>query len=89
MTDGRERLPPPPFWRTRYYERSALRPDRRAITPEMVLRVVAEPLRRERQPDGRVRLWGKAGESGKWLRVILEPDGTTVHNAFFDRTFAP
>jgi hypothetical protein len=23
------------------------------------------------------------------LRVILLPDGDTVHNAFFDRSFAP
>ena len=26
---------------------------------------------------------------GRYLRVILLPDGVTVHNAFFDRTFTP
>jgi hypothetical protein len=26
-------------------------------------------------------------EQGKFLRVILLPDGETVHNAFFDRSF--
>jgi hypothetical protein len=26
---------------------------------------------------------------GKYLRVILLPDGETVHNAFFDRSFTP
>jgi len=26
---------------------------------------------------------------GRYLRVILLPDGETVHNAFFDRTFTP
>jgi hypothetical protein len=27
--------------------------------------------------------------NGKYLRVILLSDGETVHNAFFDRSFAP
>jgi hypothetical protein len=26
---------------------------------------------------------------GRYLRVILLPDGETVHNAFFGRTFTP
>jgi hypothetical protein len=25
----------------------------------------------------------------RWLRVVTEPDGETVHNAFWDRTFQP
>ena len=28
-------------------------------------------------------------EAGKYLRVVTEPDGETVHNAFFDRRFKP
>jgi hypothetical protein len=33
-----ERLPPPPFWRTRYFAGSAAaRPDRRAIDTTMML----------------------------------------------------
>jgi hypothetical protein len=27
--------------------------------------------------------------SGKYLRVVTEPDGATVHNAFADRSFRP
>jgi hypothetical protein len=40
----------------------------------------------ERQPDGRMRYWGYVPELGKWLRVIVEPDGA-IHNAFPDRNF--
>jgi len=36
---------------------------------------------------GRIRKWKKIKEEGKFLRVILLPDGETVHNAFFDRGF--
>jgi hypothetical protein len=45
-------------------------------------------LRRDIQPDGRIRLWGYIAGAGKHLRVVLLPDGT-VHNAFFDRGFKP
>ncbi len=31
--------------------------------------------------------WKKIKEEGRFLRVILLPDGETVHNAFFDRRF--
>ena len=38
--------------------------------------------------DGRIRLWARIPEAGgKWLRVVVEPDGETVHNAFYDRRF--
>ena len=41
----------------------------------------------EVQSDKRIRKWKKIREEGKFLRVILLPDGETVHNAFFDRRF--
>jgi len=42
------------------------------------------------QADGRIRRWGRIPEAGnKWLRVVVLEDGTTVHNAFFDRRFKP
>jgi hypothetical protein len=34
-----------------------------------------------------MRIWKRIEEEGKFLRVILLPDGETVHNAFFDRSF--
>ena len=40
--------------------------------------------------DGRVRCWTRIAEmEAKYLRVVLLPDGETVHNAFFDRRFQP
>jgi hypothetical protein len=42
------------------------------------------------QQDGRIRRWASIPEAGgKYLRVVLLPDGETVHNAFFDRGFVP
>ncbi|MCZ7566663.1 MAG: hypothetical protein M5U08_24995 [Burkholderiales bacterium] len=42
------------------------------------------------QADGRIRRWTQVPEmDGRYLRVILLEDGETVHNAFFDREFAP
>jgi hypothetical protein len=53
--------------------------------------VIAAPIRREVQPNGRIRSWGRVlrpGESApRVLRVITLEDGETVHNAFFDRGF--
>ncbi len=54
MTDHDSRLPPPPFWRTRYDERATAKPDRLDIRPEDVLAVRANPAATERQPDGRL-----------------------------------
>jgi hypothetical protein len=53
--------------------------------------VLAAPLKREAQSDGRIRFWGRivaAGEARpRFLRVVTLPDGETVHDAFFDRNF--
>jgi len=52
--------------------------------------VVAAPIRRDVQPDGRIRHWGRivtADGGTRFLRVVTLGDGETVHNAFFDRNF--
>ena len=50
--------------------------------------VLARPLHREVQRDGRVRYWGFIPELGdRALRVVTLEDGETVHNAFPDRDF--
>ncbi len=53
--------------------------------------ILEAPLKREIQPDGRVRLWGKVLDARdgrmRYLRVVLLEDGETIHNAFFDRDF--
>ncbi len=45
------------------------------------------PIKEEKQSDGRVKKWAKINEVNKFLRIILLEDGETVHNAFFDRDF--
>jgi hypothetical protein len=53
--------------------------------------VLANPLRREAQTDGRIRFWGKIALPGdtqpRFLRIVMLEDGETIHNAFFDRNF--
>lgn len=72
---------------TRYFEEQVLR-KRPYIRREWCARIVAEPVRREVQPDGRVRYWGFVAELGeRALRVVTLEDGETVHNAFPDRDF--
>ena len=72
---------------TRYFTEQVLR-KRPYIKLEWCERIVKEPLARERQPDGRIRYWGKVAElQGRILRVVTLEDGETIHNAFPDRTF--
>jgi hypothetical protein len=89
MTDGEpERLPPPPFWRTRYFAFDAL-PRRPYLDPLEIRRVISQPERKIVQSDGRIRLYGFSESLGSYLRVVLLSDGETVHNAFTDEDFAP
>jgi hypothetical protein len=49
---------------------------------------MAFPEQEHVQTDGRTRRWGLVPEAGnRYLRAVLLPDGETVHNAFFDRSF--
>lgn len=71
---------------TRYFDEQVLR-KRPHIRPEWCKLVVGNPVKREVQPDGRVRYWGFIPELGKHLRVVTLEDGETIHNAFPDRNF--
>ena len=75
---------------TRYFEEQVLR-KRPYIERDGCAAVIAAPLRREVQEDGRIRFWGEvylAGETApRVLRVITLEDGETLHNAFLDRNF--
>lgn len=51
--------------------------------------VLTNPVRTEAQANGRIRRWAFVPELGKYLRVVTEPDGETVHNTFADRGFRP
>ena len=81
-----ERLPPPPFWRTRYFAFDVL-PRREYLDPIEIRRIILWPERHAVQPDGRIRLWGYAASLGGYLRVVLLSDGETVHNAFLDEGY--
>lgn len=73
---------------TQYFRYTRQRPDRIFITDEWIEQTVENPLREERQSDGRIRRWARISEmDNRVLRVILLEDGETVHNAFFDRNF--
>ena len=75
---------------TDYFHSTRHRPDRAYITLDWIQRVVDAPVREELQEDGRIRRWGPIAElDGRYLRVILLPDGETVHNAFIDGRFRP
>jgi hypothetical protein len=75
---------------TRYFEAIRLRPDRAMIRLEWIEHVIQHPEREVIQADGRIRRWAPIREmEGRYLRVVLLADGETVHNAFFDRSFAP
>ena len=75
---------------TKYFEALRQRPDRTDIEEEWIETVARYPLKEAAQQDGRIRRWGLIPEaSNRYLRVILLPDGETVHNAFFDRRFTP
>jgi hypothetical protein len=75
---------------TRYFEEQVLR-KRPYIRREWCENAQQTAVRREKQSDGRIRLWVKvtiSGESNpRFLRVVILEDGETIHNAFFDRNF--
>jgi len=60
------------------------------IRVEGIQHVVEHPTREVIQADGRIRRWAPIKEmEDRYRRVVLLPDGETVHNAFCDRSFEP
>lgn len=59
------------------------------LNVEWIEYVLSNPIRTEVQANGRIRRWAFIPELGKYLRVVTESDGETVHNAFPDRGFRP
>ena len=73
---------------TAYFDFTRSRPDRSIIELTWIVRTVAEPDSEATQSDGRIRRWKRIPEHhNRALRVILLPDGRTIHNAFFDRDY--
>jgi len=48
---------------------------------------IVEPDLVEPDQKGRTRRWVYVPEKDRYLRVVIEPDGETVHNAMWDRGF--
>ena len=60
------------------------------LKEEWCVYAIENPVRIERQPDGRFRFWSQIQElEGRYIRVITESDRVTVVNAFPDRNFVP
>lgn len=75
---------------TRYFLATRERSDRATIRNEWIEQAMNHPEREVMQADGRIRRWARIeGAEGRYLRVVLLEDGETVHNAFFDRGYAP
>jgi hypothetical protein len=73
---------------SQYFEAVRQREDRKTIRLEWIEHVMRSPEREQVQADGRIRRWARIEEAeGRYLRVVILPDGETVHNAFFDRSF--
>ena len=59
------------------------------LEAEWIEYVISNPICTEVQANGRIRRWAFIQDLNKCLRVVTEPDGETVHNAFPDRGFKP
>lgn len=75
---------------TRYFDEQVLR-KRPYIRAEWCERALTAPIERVIQDDDRLRFWIAVRLPGedrdRHLRVVVLPDGETVHDAFFDRDF--
>jgi hypothetical protein len=73
---------------TKYFEYTKLRIDRSGIKEEWIAKAFFKPIKEVIQNDGRIRRWAKIEEAdAKYLRIVILEDMTTIHNAFFDRSF--
>lgn len=73
---------------TRYFVEQVLR-KRPYLRVEWCRHVIANPLKKEVQPDGRIRYYGYVEEFDRYIRVVTLEDDITLHNAFPDRGFSP
>ena len=73
---------------TRYFDTAARKnhPESHQYI-EYVKKSLTEPHATEVQHDGRKRHYIYIPEADKYMRVVVERDGETVHNAMFDRNY--
>jgi hypothetical protein len=75
--------------KTTPYFRNSVMARRPYLKEEWITYVLENPVQTQRQRNGRFRYWAFIGELDCYLRVVTEPDGETIHNAFPDRGFQP
>lgn len=76
-------------WQKTWYFKNVRPKKHPELEMETIIRVAENPAYQAVQQDGRFRRWGFVESLGHWVRVIIEPDGETLHNAFIDSTFDP
>jgi len=59
------------------------------LREEWIEYVLRNPICTTAQANRRISHWAFISDLDKYLRVVTEPDGKTVHNAFPDRGFKP
>jgi hypothetical protein len=57
--------------------------------PHRIREALEAPSEVVKQLNGRTRRWVYCPEVDRYLRVVVMPDGQTVHTAFFDRNYKP
>ena len=62
-------------------------PKRPYLTEELLTEIIYNPLKKEIQEDGKIKIWGFSSKFNKIVRIILLEDEETIHTAFFDRNF--
>jgi hypothetical protein len=75
--------------KTTHYFQTSVMIRRPYLREEWIAYVLSHPIHTEVQPKGRIRRWAFIAELSKYLRVVTESDGETVHNAFPDHGFEP
>jgi hypothetical protein len=76
-------------WQKTWYFENVRPKKHPELTTDTIERVADNPTYEAVQEDGRLRRWAYVESLEHWIRVIIEPDGTTLHNAFIDSTFSP
>ena len=70
---------------TTYFYKSRQRNDRKNIKFSWIRDAIENPTKYKVQDNNRISVWKFIKSERKCLRVILMPDGRTIHNAYFDR----
>jgi hypothetical protein len=71
---------------TRHFSEDVF-PKRTYLTAEILSEILQNPIRKEYQEDGKIKIWGFSSEFNKFVRIVLLEDEETIHTAFFDRNF--